>query len=134
MLKKIVVHHLGEQRYVGLNENGNQLILDASGQEVTLGMRPMEALLSALATCSAYDVVEMMKARRTPLSRYRIEIEGVRAETNPKRYTHILLRHIASGEGVNLASLERSAQQSHEKYCSVAASLNSEISIEVVIE
>ncbi len=90
----------------------------------------MEALLGALATCTAYDVVEIMNKRRTPLATYTIEVEGERAETNPKRYTQIIVRHIASGEGVTLEVLSKAAHLSHDKYCSVAASLNAEIVVE----
>jgi len=132
MLKKMTVHHLGDQRFVGFNESGHQLLIDAS--PVSIGVRPMEALLGALATCTAFDVVDIMKKRRTPLSHYRVELEGERAEEHPKRYTHIRVRHIAGGEGVTKENLEKAAKLSHEKYCSVAASLNAEISVEAVLE
>lgn len=132
MLKKMTVHHLGEQRYVGFNDSGHQLLIDAS--PIAVGVRPMEALLGALATCTAYDVVDIMNKRRTPLAHYRIELEGTRAETHPRRYTHIRVRHIAGGAGVTLEQLEKAARLSHEKYCSVAASLNAEIEVEAALE
>ncbi|MFC4425422.1 OsmC family protein [Deinococcus navajonensis] len=132
MKKTLNVTWLGEQRYLGVSESGHQLLIDNSA--VKIGVSPMEALLGALATCTAYDVVEVMKKRRTPLSSYRIEVEGERAETNPKRYTTITVRHIASGEGVTAEALEKAAHLSHEKYCSVAASLNSEIVLETLLE
>lgn len=119
---------LGEQRYLGVSESGHQLLIDNS--PVKVGVSPMEALLGALATCTAYDVVEIMKKRRTPLASYRIEVEGERADTDPKRYTRITVRHIAAGEGVTAEALSKAAHLSHEKYCSVAASLNSEIVVE----
>ena len=128
MKKTMHVTWLGEQRYVAQNETGQQLIIDNS--ELKLGVGPMESLLAALATCTAYDVVEVMKKRKTPLSSYRVEIEGERAEEHPRRYTTITVRHIAGGEGVTQEALSKAAHLSHEKYCSVAASLNSEIVVE----
>ncbi|QFP77983.1 OsmC family protein [Deinococcus sp. AJ005] len=130
--KTLNVTWLGEQRYLGVNESGQQLLIDNSATKI--GVSPMEALLGALATCTAYDVVEVMKKRRTPLASYRIEVEGTRADTDPKRYTHITVRHIAGGEGITAEALERAAHLSHEKYCSVASSLNSEISVETRVE
>lgn len=130
--KTLHVTWLGDQRYLGTSESGHQLLIDNSA--VKIGVSPMEALLGALATCTAYDVVEIMKKRRTPLSSYRIEVEGDRAETEPKRYTRITVRHIASGEGITSDALEKAAHLSHEKYCSVAASLNSEIVLETRVE
>ncbi|MFX9923519.1 OsmC family protein, partial [Acinetobacter baumannii] len=66
--------------------------------------------------------------------RYRVEVEGIRAETHPRRYTHITVTHIASGPNVTLEALERAAHLSHTKYCSVSASLNAEITVKVVLE
>lgn len=132
MKKTLNVTWLGDQRYLGVSESGHQILIDNS--PVKVGVSPMEALLAALATCTAYDVVEIFKKRRTPLSSYRIEVEGERAETDPKRYTHIVVRHIASGEGVTQEALDKAAHLSHEKYCSVAASLNSEIVVEAKVE
>jgi putative redox protein len=130
--KTLHVTWLGEQRYLGVSAGGQQLLIDNSATRV--GVSPMEALLGALATCTAYDVVEIMKKRRTPLSAYHIEVEGARADTDPKRYTRITVRHIASGEGITAEALDRAAHLSHEKYCSVAASLNSEIVVETRVE
>lgn len=131
MKKTLNVTWLGEQRYLGVSESGHQLLIDNSPTKI--GVSPMEALLGALATCTAYDVVEIMKKRRTPLSSYRIEVEGERAETDPKRYTTITVRHIASGEGVTEDALSKAAHLSHEKYCSVAASISSDIVLETQI-
>jgi putative redox protein len=38
-----------------------------------------------------------------------------------------------SGEGITQESLKRAGALSHEKYCSVAASLNSEIESEAIL-
>jgi putative redox protein len=132
MKKTMHVTWLGEQRYVAQNETGQQLIIDNS--ELKLGVGPMESLLAALAACTAYDVVEVMKKRKTPLWHYRVEIEGERAEEHPRRYTSITVRHLASGAGVTQEALSKAAHLSHDKYCSVAASLNSEIVVEAALE
>ena len=132
MKKTMHVTWLGEQRYLGVSASGQQLLIDNSA--VKTGVSPMEALLAALASCTAYDIVEIMNKRRTPLKTYRIEVEGDRAETDPKRYTQIRVRHIAAAAGLTLEALSKAAHLSHEKYCSVAASLNSEIVVETALE
>jgi putative redox protein len=128
----MTIDHLGGKRYLGHNESGDQIIVD--GEDTALGVRPMEALLAALGTCTAFDVVSILAKRRTPVESYRIELEGERAEEHPRRYTRIRVRHIVSGESITQESLERAVTLSHEKYCSVAASLNSEIESEAVLE
>ena len=128
----MTIDHLGGKRYVGHNEYGRQIIVD--GEDVALGVRPTEALLTALGTCTAVDVVSILAKRRTPVQSYRIELEGERAEEHPRRYTRIRVRHLVSGEGITQESLERAVTLSHEKYCSVVASLNSEIESESILE
>ena len=111
-------------------------VLPISSDPPSAGLGPMEALLAALGSCTAVDVQDIMAKRRTPLTRYRLEIEGTRAEGTPGRYTSILVRHIGTGEGVSTEQLEKAAHLSHEKYCSVAASLRQDIvwSIEARVE
>lgn len=130
--KTLDVTWLGEQRYVGISESGHQLLIDNSPTKV--GVSPMEALLGSVATCMAYDVVEIMKKRRTPLASYCMEVEGERVDEIPARYTQIVVRHVVKGDGITAESLQRAAQLSHEKYCSVAASLNCEILVETVLK
>lgn len=125
------IQHLGGERYVGHNEAGDQIVID--GEEVALGVRPMEALLVALGTCTAFDVVSILAKRRTPVKSYRIELEGERAEEHPRRYTRVRVRHVVSGEGITQASLERAVNLSHEKYCPVAGTLNAQIESEAVL-
>ncbi|WP_105317722.1 OsmC family protein [Thermus tenuipuniceus] len=132
MTKRVVIHHLVGHRFLGINEQGDKVMID--GDQPATGPRPMELLLIALGACTAYDVVDIMKKKKQPLARYRVEVEGVRAETHPKRYTHITITHIASGPGVTLEALERAAHLSHTKYCSVSANLNAEIAVKVVLE
>ncbi|RTH00590.1 osmotically inducible protein OsmC [Thermus scotoductus] len=132
MTKKVVIHHLVGHRFLGMNEQGDRVMID--GDQPATGPRPMELLLMALGACIAYDVVDIMKKKKQPLARYRVEVEGIRAETHPRRYTHITVTHIASGPNVTLEALERAAHLSHTKYCSVSASLNAEITVKVVLE
>jgi putative redox protein len=128
----VTIDHLGGERYVGHNEAGDQIVID--GEEIALGVRPMEALLAALGTCTAFDVVSILAKRRTAVESYRIELEGERAEDHPRRYTKIRVRHIVSGEGIMQESLERVVTLSHEKYCSVAAPLNSEVDSDAILK
>ncbi len=120
-------------RFVAQNPRHDRITIEAHHAEATadsppsVGLGPMEALLAALGTCTAVDVQDIMRKRRTPLSRYRLEIIGERADDTPRRYTRITVRHIGSGDGVVPEQLEKAAHLSHEKYCSVASSLRQDI-------
>src|SRR5918997_6991440 len=104
-LTTMTIDHLGGKRYVGHNEAGDQIIVD--GEDVALGVRPTEALLAALGSCTAFDVVSILAKRRTPVESYRIELEGERAQEHPRRYTRIWVRHLVSSEGITPESIQR---------------------------
>lgn len=130
---KVTMFYAGEQRYSGRNESGDRIVIDGSGG-VSLGVRPMEALLASLGTCTAFDVTEILAKRRTPVESYRIKVSGERADEHPRRYTRILVRHVVCGSGITQKSLARAVALSQEKYCSVSASLNADIGYEAVLE
>jgi len=130
--KHVTLHRLSGHRFLGINESGDKVMID--GDSPSTGLRPMELLLAALAGCTAYDVVDIMDKKRQPLGNYRVETVGERAEEHPKRYIHITVTHYASGPNVTLEALQRAVQLSHEKYCSVSASLNMPIEVKAVLE
>ncbi len=130
--KTVVIRQLCDKRFAGENETGQKVIVD--GGDPAVSLRPMEMLLAALGGCTAYDVVDIMKKKRTPLAFYRVEVTGERAEKHPKRYTHIHVVHIGGGEGVTEKQFAHAVRLSHEKFCGASASLNAEITWEVRLE
>ena len=131
--KKTTVFHLANKRFMGETPGKMQVMIDGEDYAQT-GMRPMELLLNAVGACAAYDIVEMLGKRRLEIKRYKIELEGDRAEGTPKYYTHIRAKHLFDVPGLDQKTAERFVDLGMNKYCSVAASLKSEISFEVVLE
>lgn len=130
--KNITVQFDGQRRFIASNASGGTIVMDTAHPETHL--TPMETLLGALGGCTGYDVVSIMEKKKQPLTSYRIEITGETVDDYPKRYQRIVVTHIASGPNVTLAALERAVQLSHEKYCSVSASLNAVIETKAVVE
>jgi putative redox protein len=94
------------------------------------GPGPVDMLLSALATCSAIDVVSILAKRRTPLSSLDIDVRGERAQTVPARLTSIAIIYRIAGEGIDRESAEMAIELALNKYCSVRDSLDPNIPIE----
>ena len=69
--------------------------IDGDGE---VGPSPMLTLLLAAAGCSAADVVVMLEKMRAGLTHLAIEVEGVRRETDPRRYDALHLRYLMQGE------------------------------------
>ncbi len=124
-------------KFVAQNPRGDRITLEAhhdaplESDPASVGLGPMEVLLAALGSCMAVDVQDIMKKKRTPLSAYRIELEGIRAESIPKRYTKIIMQHIGQGENVSEEAFGKAVQLSFEKYCSVSSSLAKDIEFEL---
>ncbi|MBL7809263.1 MAG: OsmC family protein [Saprospiraceae bacterium] len=95
---------------------------DVGGQN--LAPRPMQMLLMAHASCSAIDVVHLLKKMRQPLTDIRVTANGER-DTNevPAVFKKIHLHYILSGD-IDPKSAEKAIKLSTEKYCSVGAMLS----------
>lgn len=100
--------------------------------EAQTGQSPPDALLSALAACSGVDVVDILAKRRTPAESLTVDARGERREEHPRRFVHIELRYQVTGAGIDAAQVERAIGLALEKYCSVAASLASDITMETI--
>ena len=107
--------------------DGPTLRVDGTGAS---GQSPVDLLLSALASCAAIDVVEILAKRRTPVERLEIDVTGVRVETIPRRLRHVMLEVRVDGAGIERVHAERAIGLSIEKYCSVRDSLARDIAVE----
>ena len=87
-----------------------------------LGMRPMELLLSSIASCSAMDVVNILRKQKEPLEHLSIAIEGTRADAVPSPFVRMKLVFVARG-AVDEHKLQRAVSLAVEKYCSARATL-----------
>ncbi len=122
---KVTLERIGHAAFEATAGSGGKLVVDGSpeiGGEGR-GMRPMELLLSSVASCSAMDVVHILvNKQKEPLEHLRIEIEGERPDTTPAPFTRMKLVFIARGN-VDESKLRRAVSLAVEKYCSARATL-----------
>lgn len=111
--------------FVGESGSGHALVVDGppDGGGRNLGMRPMELLLLGMGSCSAYDVVHILKKSRQPVSDCVAELSAERAEEVPKVFTKIHVHFIVSGSGLSGSSVKRAVELSADKYCSASIML-----------
>jgi putative redox protein len=93
------------------------------------GARPMELLLMAVGGCSAMDVIHILKKARQEVTGCRIEVEGQRAETDPKVFTDIHVQFIVTGHDLNEKQVARAVDLSAEKYCSASIMLSKAVNM-----
>ena len=87
------------------------------------GVKPSDMLVMALCSCSAYDVVMILRRQRQELTDLRIVADANQASEPPYQFTDIHLHYIATGRDLDPAKVERAIHLSEEKYCSVAATI-----------
>ncbi len=127
---QVRLERIGTAAFEATSDSGGKLIVDgtpAIGGEGR-GMRPMELLLSALASCSAMDVVAILNKQKEPLTTLTIEVVGTRADATPAPFTAVKLVFTAN-VGIDEHKYQRAVKLSVEKYCSVGATLDPAVTI-----
>jgi putative redox protein len=119
---KATVHFAGEDLFVGISPSGHAQVLDTDHERASAAT-PMELLLIALGSCTAVDVISILKKKREQVSDYRVEVRGERRAEHPRAYTRLEVRHIVSGRNVSEKAVAQAIELSETKYCSVAATL-----------
>lgn len=111
--------------FVGETGSSHAVVIDGPAEigGRNLGARPMELMLLSVGACSAVDVVHILKKARQPVEDCFVEVEGKRAETEPKVFTHIHLQFVISGQGLSENQVRRAVELSAEKYCSASIML-----------
>ncbi len=95
----------------------------------------MELVLIGLCSCTAIDIVSILRKKREPFTAVQVNADTERAPEPPRVYTKIKLVYRVAGP-VRRKSVEDAVRLSMEKYCSVEAMLKktAEISYEIVLD
>lgn len=82
------------------------------------GVRPMELILMALGSCSAFDLYNILQKQRQEIKDINVEVEGKRREEVPSIFTNIHISFSLSGN-IDEIKAQKAAQLAVMKYCSV---------------
>ena len=108
-----------------VDQVGNKIQMDAGPDDGghNLGFRPMQLLLAAFGSCSAIDLILILRKQREPLNDLKITVTGEREKgAVPSLYTEVHA-HFRLFGNINQEKAERAVQLSVDKYCSVAKTL-----------
>ncbi len=135
-IKKGKVKMVEGLQLIGVSDTGHAVVIDQNKDVGGLSQasQPMEFLLISLASCTAMDVISIMKKKRQDLRGFEVEFEGERAEKHPMVYTKIKLKYIFRGKSLSKEAAERSIFLSQNKYCPVTAMLSKAVSIDAEYE
>lgn len=122
------VKWVGDDRFLGLTESNNSVIMDAKSGDKSAAS-PMEMVLMGVGGCSSVDVVSILKKARQQVTDCRVEIQAERADTAPAVFTKIHLHFVVEGHEVKESQVERAVNLSADKYCSVSIMLGKAVEI-----
>lgn len=129
---KAKITWINGRAFLGESGSGHAVVMDgapeAGGRNI--GVRPMEMLLLGLGGCTAFDVVMILEKAREAVTGCEVELDGDRAEVDPKVFTRVKMIFTLRGRGLRPAVVERAVKLSEEKYCSATAMFRQTATIE----
>ena len=110
-----------------VNDTGNKILFDGSPEigGHSRGMRPMQTLLAAMGSCSAIDIISILRKQREELKDIKITVTGERQkDATPSLYTEVHAHYKLFGN-LDPGKTQKAVSLAVEKYCSVAKTLES---------
>src|ERR1041384_7800039 len=83
------------QTFNGRATSGHEIVVDG---DKAAGNSPMELVLIGLCGCTGYDVAEILRKKREPLTSLEVRAQAERAATPPTVYTQIKLTYGVRGK------------------------------------
>jgi putative redox protein len=126
----ITLRWIEDHLMMASDTNGHSVVIGRSpeGDHPWVGVKPSDLLLVAVASCSTWDLVEILAKQRQPLERLEVICTGEQQESPPYTFKHIHIRYEVCGK-VDPEKLEKAIRLSEDKYCCVINSLRPEVSI-----
>ena len=115
------------KQFISTDSTGHSVVMSTSKENI--GMKPSELILSALAGCTSVDVVDILAKKRTPLSHLEVQVTAEQEVDPPWTFRKIFIKFFVKGENLTEKNIQQAIQLSHEKYCSVAATLRGKAEI-----
>ena len=120
------------RQFVAQTGSGHHLVIDDSNGAT--GAKPIELVAVALAGCTAFDVINILRKKRQNVTGYDVYVEADQAQQPPAVFTRIRIRHVVTGVEINAAALESAIRLSEEKYCAVGNMLNKNAAVATTYE
>lgn len=119
---KATIHFAGDDLFIGISPGGHAQVLDTNHERASAAT-PVELLLIALGSCTAVDVISILRKKREQVTDYRVEVRGERRAEHPRSFTRMEVKHILRGRKLSEKAVAQAIELSETKYCSVAATL-----------
>ena len=110
------------RQFVARTGGGHYFLMD--DKDGASGPKPIELVAAAVAGCTAFDVITILRKKRQQVTAYEVFVEADQAQQAPMVFTEVRIRHVISGHEIDPAAVEDAIRLSEEKYCSVGNMVN----------
>ena len=118
---EVTLNWLEKMKFEVTQPDGYIVSLDADDSPDQSSTRPKPLLLSALAGCTAMDVMSMLQKMRVDIKDMQVKVNGELTEDHPKYYKNMHITYIFTGKDIDIKKIEKAIDLSQEKYCGVSA-------------
>jgi putative redox protein len=122
--KEVLVKWTGDKQFIGTDSGNHSIVISSHDEANNTGMSPSQLLLLALASCSAYDVVNILQKKRLQLNGLDITVRGEQEPDPPWTYRQLHLKFVLDGPDLTDKAVEQAIELSLTKYCAVAATVS----------
>jgi len=122
-----------QRQFVVETGSGNYFLVDDAAGGT--GPKPIELVAAALAGCTAFDVITVLrKKRQQDVTGYEVRVEAEQAERPPQVFVAVRIHHVVTGHHVDPAAVREAIEISEEKYCAVEAMLRNTATVTTTFE
>src|SRR5271157_127756 len=83
------------RQFIATSGSGHHLVIDDPSGNT--GATPIELVAIALAGCTAFDVINILRKKRQQVTGYEVKVEAEQTPDPPQVFTQIRIHHIVSG-------------------------------------
>ena len=102
---------------------GQVVTINAPHDGAATGFSASELLLASVGSCSAWDVVEILRKQRQRVSTIEVRVEGEQATEPPWAYERVRLHYTITGHRLNVGKVRKAVELSERRYCTVIATI-----------
>lgn len=113
----------GGVQFLAADEAGHVVVTDRDGQ----GFKPPDLLLVSLVGCAGVDVVRILEKKRKKVIGIEVSASKQNAPDPPWTIEKIEVEWVIRGPDISEKAAQDAVRLAEEKYCSVSASLKSEL-------
>jgi putative redox protein len=125
----ITMKWTGGLQFLAADEAGHVVATDSEGQ----GFKPPDLLLASLVGCAGIDVVRILEKKRQKVTSIQVSVSKENCADPPWNITRIEIKWELRGRDLKEKAVKDAVRLAEEGYCSVSATLNAEITNDILV-